>query len=126
MMRPRSVDILRFSARGIPFGVAADAVERLSQPGPDDPHLGKLLALWPLARAGEQRALWIVHRGERMRVAVDGPIRFATVGPADVLPARPALLRRLSPILAFVREEECIVSILDVAGLLARRPGMSK
>jgi len=126
MMSPRGVDVLRFSARGIPFGLAADAVERLSQPGADDPHLGKLLALWPVARAAEQRALWLVHRGQRMRVAVDGPIRFTNIGPQDLLPARPALLRRLSPILAFAREDECIVLVLDVAGLLARRPGMNQ
>jgi chemotaxis signal transduction protein len=104
------------------MAVAAGVVESVSAVRTTDTDVGHLLDL-PRGEAGaNRRALGIAHRGRRVRIAVDAPIGLLSIGPEDLLPASSRILERLSPVVAFARDSERILLLIDVARLLERDP----
>ena len=129
-----SVAIMRFRAGANGYAVAAGCVEGVGPARPGIPHLAQLLQT---GASGERdaerdaehdaehdgvRALRLVARGQRLEVAVDGPIDVVEIAREDITPCRSTLSSR---ILGFARLDGDMYALLDAESLVQveREPG---
>jgi len=119
-----SVAIMRFRAGASGYAVAAGCVEGVGPARPGVPHLVQLL---DARTAGDHpgahhddsdhvRTLRLVVRGQRLEVAVDGPIDVVEIARDDITPCRSTLSSR---ILGFARLDGDMYALLDADNLFA-------
>lgn len=107
-----SLSLLRCSAGGVPFGIAAAEVVEFRPAEASPPHLGRLLGF---AGVGdEQKTLRLQGPGAGVLINVDGPVRIRPLTGAEIL-TRPAFFARaaLGPIVGFAEEDGRVVLLLD-------------
>jgi len=109
-----SVAIMRFRAGANGYAVAAGCVEGVGPAHPGVPHLRQLLGAGATGDhdrdRDSERTLRLAVRGQRLEVAVDGPIDVVEIARGDITPCRSTLSSR---ILGFARLDGDMYALLD-------------
>ncbi|MBK9032503.1 MAG: hypothetical protein IPL61_14535 [Myxococcales bacterium] len=111
-----AIAIVCFGAGGARFAVASADVVRLDDQAAAADHLATVLAL-AAAPAATVRVMTLAAGGAARALAVDGPLRVATVTAAQIVPSPPGLAP--GPVLGFAVLDGELVQLLDTSRLVA-------